>query len=474
MATRETSQEDAARRPVGLHPAASSGPEPLPPGQAAHLGAATLLAVESKVRSAKNETELLHLIANELRKLVAGRQVILVRAINPGDFKVACISSVVLTDKDTPFVRWIEGMMKQLVAERGGREGFEFQLPAFVDHEAPETRSYPFANMVWQPMRLVSGETFAGVLVARERPWSEQDRLVIAREAEVFSSAWQALHGAGPLRPKTRLDRTRKIAIAATCVALALLPVPMTALAPVEIVGAHPQRVTAPLDGVIKEILVDPDRPVSVGQPLLKFDETTLRNRLLIADQEMALAKARLDRLTQASFVDDKARHELAQSSAEYSLKKAERDYAADLLGRSVITAERSGILTYTDKDRWIGRPVKTGERIMQIVDPGEIAAKIELAVADAIVLGQGTRVRLFLDANPLSSVSGRLVSAGYQAEPNSTQQLVYRLHAEIEDKDEGMRIGARGTAQIQGSLVPLAFYLLRRPISALRQYVGM
>lgn len=446
----------------------------LPPGQAAQVGAATLLAVESKVRAAKDETELLHLIANELRKLVAGRQVIVMRAGGSGRFEVACISSLALTDKETPFARWVEGMVRQIVAERGDQEGIEFELPAFVEKNAAETRNYPFGCFVWEPMRLVSGETFAGVLVARERPWSAQDRKIISREAQVFAGAWQALFGARWLRPKKRLAKRTSIAIAVAAVALAVMPVPMTTLAPVEIVGARPQRVTAPLDGVIKEILVDPNRTVIAGQPLLRFEETTLRNRLHLAEQEMLLAKARLERASQAAFADDKARHDLAQISAEHDLKKAERDYAADLLARSVIVAERDGILVYSDKDRWIGRPVKTGERIMQIVEPSEIAARIELPVADAIVLEQGARVRFFLDANPLSAVRGRLVSAGYQAEPNSTQQLVYRLHAEIEDSVDGLRIGARGTAQLQGSYVPLAFYLLRRPISVLRQSIGL
>jgi hypothetical protein len=117
---------------------------------------------------------------------------------------------------------------------------------------------------------------------------------------------------------------------------------------------------------------------------------------------------------------------------------------------------------------------VRTGERIMQIVRPREIAARVEVPVADAIVLHPDARIRMFLDADPLSSIPARAVSIGYQAEPNTTQQLVYRVDAEIDGDHPGLRIGARGTAQLQGQMVPLAFYLLRRPISALRQYFGL
>lgn len=433
-----------------------------------------MLAIESRVRAAKNEIELIHLIANELRKLISGRQVFLLRSTQTVQFEVACISSLALVDRDTPFVRWIEGMVGRIVAEHGPNEAIAFELPAFADNDAAESRSYPFAHFLWQPMQLVSGETFAGTLIARDKAWTEQDRHIVRRETAVFAGAWQALYGAKSLLPQRWASRKTKLAIAAAFVCAAFIPVPMTTLAPVEIVAKHPQRVTAPIDGVIKEIVVEPNRAVQIGQIILRFDETTLRNRLQLAEQEMLLAKARFERAGQAAFIDEKARHELAQARVELDLKQAERDYAADLLARSEVRAERAGILVYADKDRWIGRPVKTGERIMQIVGEDEIAAKIEVPVADAIVLERGARVRMFLDANPLASVAARLVSEGFHAEPNSTQNLVYRLHAEIDVKADGVRIGARGTAQLQGNFVPLVFYLLRRPISAARQYSGI
>jgi multidrug resistance efflux pump len=323
-------------------------------------------------------------------------------------------------------------------------------------------------------MRLSDGTVYAGVLVAREQPWSDQDKKIIIRETGVFASAWQAHYGSKAMRPRERLGLVARLAGIAVLVLLAVLPVPMTTLAPIEIIAKSPQRVTSPIEGVIKEILVDPNRPVRRGEPILRFDDTALRNRYEIAEQERLVAAARHDRLTQASFMDDKARRELALARAELDLKQAERDYAADLLKRTEIKAERDGVLIYSDRDRWIGRPVKIGERIMYIARADEIAARIEVPVADAIFLDRGSRVRLFLDANPLTSVSARLVREGYHAEPNSTRQLVYSVYAEIDGAEKGLRIGARGTAQLLGDYVPLFFYLLRRPISSARQHLGL
>lgn len=444
-------------------------------GHPHQAGAAEVLALEGKVRAARDEVELMHLIANESRRLFSARQVLLLRRRRRRvGFDVVCVSSMALIDSDTPFIRWIEAMVGSLVGEHGDGQPVVFDLPAFTDPASAETISYPFGHFLWQPFVLVSGATFAGALFARDLPWSEHEAKLIARECGVFADRWQALYGAKALFPRRAIGMRKKIGLAAALLGVSLLPVPLTTLAPVEIVAKDPQRITAPIDGVIDQIFVDPNSPVKAGQVILRFEETMVRNRLQVAEQELLVAKARLERTGQAAFTDASARHELGVAEADYELKKADRDYALDLLTKSQIVAKNDGVLVFDSKDRWIGRPVKTGERIMQVVNPDMMMAKIELPVADAIVLQDGTTARLFLDANPLSSLSAKLVGQGYQAEPNSTNQLVFRLLAEIEPNQSGVRIGSRGTAQLRGQRVALIYYLVRRPLSALRQHIGL
>lgn len=463
---------------------AANEPQPAPQAEAVRvkisqsgdqqMGVTNLFAFEDGLRSAKTELELLHIAANDLRRLVGARQAIILRANSSGKFSVSCISSIVLSDKDTPFIRWIEGMIAQMASEQDAGKPTAFDLPAFVNSDDEETWKYPFSHFYWQPLTLKSGQAFAGILFAREQPWPEPQRKLINREGGVVATCWQALYGEAALIPKKLITKKIRAFTVIIALILAMMPVPMTTLAPVEIVANAPQRVTAPIDGVIESILAEPNQAVKAGQEILKFEQTTLRNKLRVAEQELLVAQARYDQFGQASFDDEKARHEVDQARAERQLKKAERDYAADLLARSVIKAQRDGILVYSDKNNWIGRPVKTGERIMQIVGPDDVVAKIEVPVADAIALNKDARVRMFLDANPLSSVPAMLKTVGYQAEPNSSQQLVYRLYANINGTSKGVQIGARGTAQLQGQYVPLSFYLLRRPISALRQHIGL
>ncbi|MEO1206400.1 MAG: HlyD family efflux transporter periplasmic adaptor subunit [Pseudomonadota bacterium] len=463
---------------VGNKDAMGSAPKPLNPGGSSHdrdaANTEVILKVDDRIRAAGDETELLHVIANETRTLVGARQVFVLRAGKRGQWRVAAVSSLALIERETPFVRWIESLA--VGVSRDGRvgEGFEFSLPAYCQADDPEVKTYPFQNFYWQPLALSDGTAFAGLLLARERFWQKPDTALLSRQAGVYVSAWKALFGERSLRarPKRALRLGWVGAVAA--LGLSFVPVPMTALAPVEIVARDPHRVTAPLDGVVDDVLVQPNQLVRRDEPLLRYEDTTLRSRFEVADQDMKVARARFDRAQQAAFTDQDARHQLASLRHELDLKVIERSFAEAQLAQSVVRAKRDGVLIFNDRDDLVGRPIRIGENLMEIADPKQIAARVDLAVADAIVLEGGADVRLFLDADPLSSVSAKLVSVGYHAEANSTQQLTYKLNAALTDPAMTARIGSRGTAQLFGRTVPLIYFLLRRPIAAVRQYVGV
>ena len=80
--------------------------------------------------------------------------------------------------------------------------------------------------------------------------------------------------------------------------------------------------------------------------------------------------------------------------------------------------------------------------------------------------------IALFLDSDPLNRHMATLERAAYQAQSNAAGQLAYRLDARFDQAPP--RIGLRGTAKLFGARAPLALYLLRRPLAALRQAVGL
>ena len=155
-------------------------------------------------------------------------------------------------------------------------------------------------------------------------------------------------------------------------------------------------------------------------------------------------------------------------------LKQAERDYALELLQQVEIKAQAPGILIYSDKADWVGRPVQVGQQIMQIADPKEISLRIYLPVEDSIFLVEGADAKIFLDVDPLKSIDAVVTYSSYEAEVTPDNILAYRIEAEFKDPNEIQRIGLQGTAKIYGERVSLFFYLFRRPLATLRQIIGL
>jgi len=84
--------------------------------------------------------------------------------------------------------------------------------------------------------------------------------------------------------------------------------------------------------------------------------------------------------------------------------------------------------------------------------------------------------VRVFLDAAPLAPLEARVVQAAYKAEADAAGVSSYAVIARPNDEADAApaRLGLRGTARVYGEPVSLLYYLLRRPLTAVRQWTGL
>jgi len=431
-----------------------------------------LLKVEADARRADTVSELAFLIANDTIRVLRCRQV-LVLAGGVDQMKVKAVTSIGSVDRNSPRIRWIEALVGGVKRDGGLQSPRDFALPAFAPPDNPEVESFPFRFLAWIPFCLRNGKVFGGMLLAREIPWAEPDLVIARRIGETYGHAWSAL--AGPRR-LTRRVRIKPLLCAAAIAAAALtfVPVPMTVLAPVEVAAIAPRIIAAPLDGVIDQVPVNPNQPVVKGDPLVKMSDIVLRNELAVAEQDADVAEAKLMQVTQGAVADPKLRSELAVARSELTVAVAKRDYAREMLGRTDIRAPESGVVIFSDKRDWIGRPVTTGERIMEVADPQRMQLRIDVPVGDAIATEPGANVRAFLDSDPLAPVTAKVVSASYEARMVEGDVLAYRIYASIDGKPQDLRLGIRGTAQISGDRVFLAYYLFRKPIAVLRQRIGL
>lgn len=452
-----------------VRPVRKGPPQPTASGGS---GFDLLLKIEADSRRADTVGELKFLIANETLKLSHARQIFVL--VEKGmQLRVNAVSSIGTIESNSPRIRWIESILRALAADAGVTRPHEFNLPAYCRSGETEHQTYPYKFMLWLPFKLRNDHVFGGMLLARETPWNEGDTLISKRLSETYSHAWSALSGPRKLKRRARLKPVL-IILALTALIAGFYPVPLTVLAPTEVTAIEPRIIAAPMDGVVESILVDPNAEVISNQPLLKMTDTALRNELAVAEQDVKVADARLMQISQGAVADPKIRGDLAVTRSEVAVARAKRDYARDMLQRTMVTAPAAGVIIYTDKRDWIGRPVSTGERVMEIADPNRLQLRIDVPVADAIALQAGAKVRAFLDSDPLRPAIAAVKSSSYEASMVEGNVLAYRVYATIEEATPGMRLGIRGTAQISGQKVALAYYLFRRPIAAIRQRFGL
>ena len=441
-----------------------------------HSALELLLGIEEQARLAADETDLLHLIVNETRKLNRARQIFLVEIGTNGRPHLRAISGISSFDPHAILADNIIGLISRLSPETlTFTKPIEFTLPAFTDPQSDLAQAYPFREMAWVPFLRRDGVSIGGMLAAREGVWTSNDIAITHRLARTYAHAWRELKPVSTVRRLHERAFTWRWGLAVMAIAALLLPFPLTALAPVEIVARDPVIVSTPIDGVIERIEVDPSARVKVGDVLISLADTALRNRREIAAQEVALAQARVKVASLSAFADVKGRHELGIAEAELELKRSEFNYASDLLAKTSIRATRDGIAIFADRRSLVGRPVSTGERLMEIADGQSVEARIDVAIPDAIALRLKGHAKLFLDVEPLRPWSAHIERADYKARPSDTDVLSYRSFAMLDPSDAAPpRIGLRGTAQIYGDYAPLGIVLLRRPISAVRQWLGL
>lgn len=426
---------------------------------------AQFFVLERQARAAKDIDNLAYALVNDGQGLFGYRHVALLIA-----GKVRALTGVSVVEPNAPFVAFVENAASQLLAQGRSAQAQIIDAESLNAQSQADWQSQSAAAVFWLPLLDKQQQPFGGLWIAREQPWSNAEQALLEQLGDCYSHAWLALQPRKPWR--LRWPR-RKVAIAVVAaLLLLLLPVRQSVLAPAEVVPLDGQVVAAPLDGVIAEFLVKPNQNVKKGDVLVRFDATSIKAQADVAERSLQVAEAELRANAQRAFSDAESGARIDLFTTRVAQKRAERDYARELLARTEVKAERDGIAVFADAQRWTGLPVQTGERLMVVADPRQAQLRIDLAVADVLAFEPGGEVALFLDSDPLHRHSARLQRLAYEAQTVAGGQMAYRLDAEFDEAPP--RIGLRGTAKLYGERGPLALYLLRRPLAALRQTVGL
>ena len=437
------------------------------------IGIGTILQLEKQSRHAASEAEHGFVVVNETFRLINYRQAVLCRRRPSGALTVKAVSQVDTPEKNAPFIVWLQRLLKKILKTHNPAEPFtvsQEEIPTAF-HKGWEEWSAPYG--LWCPLQ--SGDTLlGGIWFSRETPWETPEIALLNQLADAYGHDWLAL--------RQRPGRLRKVSgnlvsgwplklffIALVSVLLAL-PVPLTVMAPAQVIPIDPVVITSPLNGVIKQFHIQPNQEVTKGQLLFSLDDTDLRNRHAVAVKALAVIKAELKRTTQKSLITVKGSGDADLLRARVKSKEAEVRFAADELARIQVHAERDGIAVFGDVNDWIGKPVVTGEKVMTLADPGRTEIEIWVPVDNAVNLKQDAQVRMFLNIDPTHVLRAKIRQTSYEPLVSPENVLAFPVKAAFEPKTSSARVGLRGTAKIYGEKTRLYYYLLRRPMAAARK----
>jgi hypothetical protein len=432
-----------------------------------------LLQLEHRALLAQNLPGLRFTIANETHALAPYRQAVLFEWVGER-LQLVGASGLVSVAEDSPFAVWVSQFARRLPAD-GQVHRMDLADAAEVDQ--PGWTEWLPDHLLLVPLLDRQGQRLGLAMYAREAPWNEAEVQRMERLHLVYGrclSELQQGRAQGWRSARRWLGGRRGTLVLAALVLAMFIPVRMSALAPAEVIALSAVAVAAPQDGVIGSFGVSPNSRVKAGDLLFSLDDSALQNRREVALKSLEVARVDAHIAQQRAFGDIRGRADQALLLGRVQEKQAELATMDALAQRVEVRADKEGVAIFADVNDWLGRPVQTGERVMQLAQPEDAGVLVWLAVADAINLEPGAPAQLFLHTDPLQPRSGELIEASYQATPSPDGVASYRLRVKFDAEQDLPRIGLRGVVRISGEWVSLGYYVFRRPMAAVREWTGL
>jgi multidrug resistance efflux pump len=441
-------------------------------------GLTTFIQLERHARSAENIQRLQFIIANETYKLFKYRQAAVWSLRHNQQFRLVTLSGISQIDASTPFVQWLGQFINTKIDSEIERP-VVFSADDIDVKDRDNFSEFVDGNLLFCPVKTAAGQFLGGVSFVKKDAWHEAEISLIEMLMESYAHAWSALLPQNRRWKKTGFLHTinskkfKQIAFL-ILIAVMFIPVSQSVLAPASVVPVKPKAVTSPLEGVIEEILVAPNEQVTDSTVLFKIDDTKLLNQVAIAQKAFDVAQAEHFKAVQKSFGNADVKGDVTLLKAKMEQKASEISYYNKLLSKTEVYSPGDGVVIFSNANDWIGKPVVTGEKVMQLASVNDLQIEIWLPSDDAIDLEPGSEVLLFLNTDPINPITAKLERISYSPVVNDNNILAFRILAQIDAGQDQPRLGLQGTAKLYGEQVPLFYYLLRRPATKLRQWIGL
>ena len=434
---------------------------------------ARLIGLEKKTREAKTQDELNFVVANETRQIIDYVNSFLLLKSPTDKFQVKATSDLATVDRTAPLITFIENIINE--------SGHNFKEIQNLDVDkiskkikVKKPKNLP-DNILCIPF-LSPQKGLQGYLILSRNEKFIENEIELSRHLSVtYGHAFNSFLTDFSIKNflKKYLVGSRAWIVIIIIILVSIIPIKITSTAPVEVVPKNPILITSPFDGVVKNIVANNNDQINSGDLLVMLEDTDLLNNYNLSKQSLQVAEKELLRSRQSSFTDNKEKARLAELVAQVDLKKAEVDSTGEKLKNTKLFASQKGIAIVDQKNDWQGRPVSVGEKIMTIANPNNVEFLVWLPVKDSLIIKENSNVKVFLDINPIKPLKGKLLRASYEPSLSPEEVLSYKIGVSY-DGEFPPRIGLRGTAKIYGSRVTLFYYLFRKPITFVRQLIGI
>ncbi len=436
-----------------------------------------LVQFEADLRNASELSELGFILANSLHKIVPNEHVALWFATKR---QITAISGGIQVDQQAPQVQWYQDVAGHIIKhhEDGESKLSEVTIDALPKKLVPGFQEWVSAKLYWLPILGPQKNLLAGLFISKNQSVSETESHILER----ISSAAGFVYAYHDQKPRSYLKRITgigqqrwlRLPVAAALVAALFIPVEQSVLAPARSAPSNPAAVTAPMDGILASVTVEPSQNVKRGQTIAQMDTVELDAAYELAKRRVAVLEADIKRSTQRAFSDTSAKAETALLVAQLKESETELELAESRLSRVYLKAPVDGVVIISAKSDWVGRPVSTGEHIMLIADIDEAHLEVFIPVEDAVIVEEGSRVQFFSSVSPSEPIEAQLETVAYAASQRPDQTMAFYSVAKFLSRLDAPRLGFTGTAKIYSGKVPLYYALFRKPASAIRRMVGL
>ena len=323
---------------------------------------------------------------------------------------------------------------------------------------------------------LLAGEEVTGVVTLRRsvsQPFSAEEAESLTQLAQPYGSAIRLLQranrslssqvvsaGASTVRKNTAPIRVLMWGgLAAFCYWFGFCTMMFQPVFNSRVTAAELRQMSAPFEGKLETVLVQPGEKVSAGTILAEFDTRELRLELASRTAERQQSDVNVREALQKGLASEAAMHK-----AHSAVLTAEIRSIQARINRASIVAPSDGVVVQSDLDRRLGQVLRHGEPVMQFApeDGWLLEIRVPDHSASYILASQSgtfaasTRPNEKLEFS-IDSVDG---SAAVLDEEN-----VFIARAPLEARPDWMRTGMEGFAQVQTERKPVWWVALHRVI---------